>query len=111
MVIQSTQGAVTVLGVEGSLDKDLGEELLSRVSTLPRFGRTRLVIDLSSCPLIDSAGCEALLDLSDAVAERDGIAQLACPTPLCADTLLATGVSDSFDLHPTVREAVLNLAK
>lgn len=111
MIIQTVQGAVTVLALDGSLDGDLGAELLSRVETLPRVGRTQAVLDMSACPLIDSAGCEALLDLRDSLQDRDGVAHLAGVTPLCADVLCATGVDESFELFPHVRDAVLSLAK
>ena len=111
MINQTTQGAVVVLAIDTPLDAEAGSLLADRVAALPRGGRPQLVIDMSGVPLIDSAGCEALLDIGDAVGDVGGAANLACPAPLCSDVLHATGVADHFELFETVNEAVANFAR
>lgn len=99
------------MAVAAPLDCDTGRDLNERIASLPKRGRALLVLDLADCPLIDSAGCEALLDACDAITDRDGVVCLAAVPPLCSDILAATGVGDSFASHPSVRDAVLDLAR
>ena len=111
MITCTTQGAVSVLSIDSTLGEEKGSELLDRANELPRIGRTLVVLDMAACPLIDSSGCEALLDFHEMITSRDGLAHLACVAPLCHDVLYATGVGRRFESFPGVREAVLDLAK
>ena len=111
MVKQTTQGAVTILALDTPVDAEAGAQLLERVTTAPRGGRPQFVIDLSASALIDSAGCEALLDLRDTATSVGGAAHLACAGPLCEDILVATGLFECFQIHETVNEAVASFAR
>lgn len=111
MIKESQQGAVRVLAIEGALNSEEGDRLREAIETHPTGGRPQLVLDLSETPLIDSAGCEALLDTRDAVVSVGGAAHLAGLSPLCIDTLDATGLKRFFQVHEGVQQAVAQFAR
>lgn len=111
MITQTTQGAVTIFSLDMALDVDIAETLVDRVTDLPRGGRPQLVFDMTSMPFIDSAGCEALLDIQDHVSGIGGAAHLASLGPLCKDILTATSVENSFHLFDGVNEAIASFAR
>lgn len=111
MITQTSQGAVTVLSLNATLDAELGATLVDRVEELPRGGRPQLVVEISGVGLVDSAGCEALLDARDRVASVGGAAHLAGASPLCRDIFSATGVDEVFEVFDTVNEAVASFAR
>lgn len=111
MIKESCQGAVTILTVDTPLNGETGPTLVDRVVKLPRGGRPQVVLDLATVPLLDSLGCEALLDTHDLLAEVGGDAKLAGPAPLVRDILNATGVADAFEVLDTVNEAIAAFAK
>ena len=65
-----------------------------------------VVLDMSDVPLMDSAGLDALLDISDAVLLKGGAVKLAALTQLCADVLRVTGVAGHFETYKEVKIAV-----
>lgn len=111
MIKESQQGAVRVLAIEGALNAEEGERLRDALVKKPAGGRPQVVLDLSETPLIDSAGCEALLDVRDAVVEVGGAAHLAGLSPLCVDTLAATGLQRYFQAYEGVQQAVGQFAR
>ncbi|TWT98084.1 STAS domain protein [Botrimarina colliarenosi] len=106
MIKCSTQGAVQVFAIEGPLLTETAERLLSAVEECPRVGRPQWVVDLAEVPLIDSTGCEALLDTRDAATKVGGAVHLAGLNPLCNDILSATGVGRYFPKFEAVKQAV-----
>lgn len=111
MIKESQQGAVRILAVEGALNEEEGGRLCESVAACPAGGRPQLVLDLSDTPLIDSAGCEALLDTRDAVVGVGGAAHLAGLSPLCLDVLAATGLNRYFQSYEGVQQAVAQFAR
>lgn len=111
MIKVSQQGAVRVLAIEGALDHEEAQRLQEAVESIPTAGRPQLVLDLSEVPVIDSKGCEGLLDVRDAVVEVGGAANLAGVGPLCEDVLAATGVGRYFQTFAGVQQAVAQFAK
>jgi anti-anti-sigma factor len=107
----TTHGAVSVITLDTALDGESGDLLRSRVEDLPRGGRPQVVLDLSTVPLLNGAGCEALLDVCESLAERGGAAHLAGLSPLCSDILIATGIADHALVFPTTKEAVAQFAR
>ncbi len=111
-MIKSTQhGAVQLLSIEGALNGEEAERLAEQLEALPRAGRPQLVVDLAEVPLIDSVGCEALLDTRDAVTQRGGAVHLAGLNPLCQDILTATGVSRFFQSFESDKQAISQFAR
>lgn len=111
MVVTSKQGAVTIFAVESTLNAESGDELRTAADNLPRLGRPQIVIDLSQTPLIDSAGCEALLDVRDAAVDIGGACCLAAAAPLCADILAVAGLDEQFAIFNGTNEAVASFAR
>lgn len=110
MIKNSQQGAVTVFAIEGPLNEEEGGCLRDRFEAMPRLGRPQLVLDLAEVPMIDSAGCEALLDTRDAVTADGGAVHLSGVSPLCHDILEATGVLRYFRVFDAEKQAVAQFA-
>jgi anti-anti-sigma factor len=106
VVKTSTQGAVLVFTIDGPLNLEEAGRLREAVATAPRVGRPQWVIDLAETPLIDSAGCEALLDARDSVVTVGGGVYLAALSPLCRDILIVTGAIRYFQVFEGVKQAV-----
>lgn len=111
MIKQTQQGSVLVLSIEGALNAEESERLGEVLTATPVAGRPQLVLDLADTSLIDSAGCEALLDARDAVVQAGGAAHLAGVSPLCTDVLAATGVGRYFQTFEGVQQAVAQFAR
>ncbi|QDT69045.1 STAS domain protein [Planctomycetes bacterium MalM25] len=111
MIKASNQGAVLVLDVAGPLNQEEADRLRGQIDSLPRVGRPQVVIDLAEVPLIDSAGCEALLDAREAVTADGGGVHLAGVSPLCHDILEATGVLRYFSVFDGEKQAVAQFAR
>ena len=106
-----SQGAVRVIGGDQALTIDNVSEAGKLCEQALMQGQPRLVFDLHSIPLIDSAGLELLLDVSDRCIERGGALHLAAPTPLCQDILRATLVADRFTIFRDALSAVGSFAQ
>lgn len=111
MIVSSKQGAVTILSVESALNAELAEDLKTAANSLPKLGRPQLVIDLASTPLIDSAGCEALLDIHDKAVDIGGECCLSSPSPLCRDILAVSGLDQQMLVFDGSHEAVASFAR
>ncbi|MEQ8847525.1 STAS domain-containing protein [Botrimarina sp.] len=108
---RTRQGAVDVVGVDAPLTAESGGELLAAYDDAREPGRPQWVLDLAETPLIDSAGCEALLDLRDRALGAGGVVCLAGVSPLCHDVLLATGLDAQFPVFQSTKSAVAYFAK
>lgn len=111
MIKSSNHGAVQVLAIEGPLNEEEAARLSEQIESIPRTGRPQLVIDLSESPLIDSVGCEALLDCRDAISQLGGAIYLAGLTPLSQDILAATGVIRFFQSFASDKQAIAQFAR
>lgn len=111
MVKSTTQGAVQVFTVEGPLNAEEAERLLDAIEATPQAGRPQWVLDLGDVPLMDSAGCEALLDTRDAAVSVGGAIHLAAVSPLCRDILVATGVERYFQSFDGINQAIAQFAR
>lgn len=111
MIHPTTQGAVHVLSIDGTLNEEEAERLAEKVAAMPRAGRPQLVLDLANVSLIDSAGCEALLNVRDTIHQLGGAVHLAALSPLCHDILTATGVIRFFPTFACDNQAVSHFAK
>lgn len=102
MFAASRQGAVHVITGDSPL---IGEQLQAVepvVENCLAVCPPRVVLDMESVPLVDSAGLECLLDLRDRCLERGGGLRLAAPNRLCRDILSITGVAEQIEVFPTI---------
>jgi anti-sigma B factor antagonist len=91
-----------VLVVVGELDLFTGPELRRRaLERVEAAGGGDLVLDMSACPLVDSAGCAALLAVTRGVRARGGRLIIAGPTEGPARVFEMMGLAD---LIPVVDE-------
>ncbi|MEO0529828.1 MAG: STAS domain-containing protein [Planctomycetota bacterium] len=111
MIKSATQGAVQVFTLEGALNAEEADHLRDAIEAVPRSGRPQWVFDLAEVPLIDSVGCEALLDARDAAVSVGGAAHLAGVSPLCKDILAATGLERYFQIFEGTNQAIAQFAR
>lgn len=111
MVQTESQGAVRVFSVVGQLNREEADALRGSLEAEPSVGRPQWVIDMSEVPLIDSAGCEALLDAWDTAHRVGGSVHLAGLTALCRDVLAVTYTLANFPTFDTVSQAVAQYAR
>jgi anti-anti-sigma factor len=95
----------TVVRVTGSLDLALAPRLERIVERTARDGSSRIVIDLSRCEFLASAGLTALMRA--ARLRADGIdLRLVADSRLVLRPLQITKLDGDFDIRPTLREAL-----
>jgi anti-anti-sigma factor len=102
MITHSRQGAVDVLSLDAALQEENCDSLRAAAEECVKRGQPRLIIDLGSAAFIDSAGLEAILDISDRCLERGGACKLSSPNALCMDILRATGVAEDVEIVETI---------
>ena len=90
-------GTVYVVRSEGPLRSDAIEPLNKLVEDKLTGGVPFMVVDFASTPLIDGAGLEWLLDLSDECCDRGGCLRLCNVGELCHDVLRVTGVGSRIE--------------
>ena len=111
MVEVTRQGTVDVISTVDPISSASVDELTSVLDERLVAHQPRVVLDLSSVPLIDSAGLEWLLDLADECTARTGMLTLAAPNALCRDVLEVTGIARQFVLFDEVSAAVGSFAR
>jgi anti-sigma B factor antagonist len=102
-------GSVTVLTISGEFTSDQAE--MFRRSCLDRFeaGIKDVVLNLEHMTLIDSAGLELLLWLSEEVAEHNGQLRLVNPDETVRLILEITRLERRFDVHECIESAAKSL--
>jgi anti-anti-sigma factor len=100
------RGAVHVISGDSPLNSEHGEQLKRICADCLETGQPRMVFDLQAVPIINSEGLELLLDLRDRCLKRSGALQLACPSALCRDILVATGVASQIAIFDDLTAAI-----
>jgi anti-anti-sigma factor len=111
MFERTRQGAVDLIkGDQPIITNSLAEfsEVLDRCVSQRQ---PRVVVDMSSIPLLDSRGLELLVDCQRQSIARGGCIKLASPSPLCRDILTATNVIAMFDVFDNALEAAGSFAR
>jgi anti-anti-sigma factor len=106
MIHHETQGAVDVVQVDGTLNREQSDALAEKFVQIVKEGTPMVVCDLTHVQLIDSEGLEWLLDASDSVTHNGGTMKLAGLSPLLSDILRLTGVSNRFEIFETAKAGV-----
>lgn len=111
MFYVNSQGSVVIFAGTAPLTAE--HIAAARVTAEECFGngQPKIVVQLASIPLMDSAGLEFLLDLRDQAVRYGGLVQLAEPKALCRDILQATGVADEFAIFDLLSAAVGSFAQ
>lgn len=91
------QGAVTVLRPRGQIVSAGADELRDRMLVAIERSLGRLVLDASDVQYVDSAGLEALLDVSDELGSGGRVFKVCGATETLREVMDLTGISDRFE--------------
>ncbi|TWT93982.1 STAS domain-containing protein [Stieleria varia] len=110
MPLIERHGTITVLRPSGPVRCDTVSPLNEMVSSHLGGGVPLMVIDFSAAPLIDGAGLEWLLCLSENISRRGGCMRICGVNELCSDLLRITGVGDRIETLPDLTSALGSFA-
>ncbi|MEQ8770669.1 MAG: STAS domain-containing protein [Phycisphaerales bacterium] len=99
------QGAVTVLKPRGPVVGDDAKGLASRAHEVFKQTRGRFVLDASDIAFVDSAGLEALLDITELLAPSGQSLKLCQTNETVRETLNLTGLADEFEHYEDAHHA------
>ncbi|MCL6582566.1 MAG: STAS domain-containing protein [bacterium] len=106
MKIKETKlGLISILSLVGPLVEEHTGLLRERLERCLNSGDIRVLIDLKEVPLIDSAGLELLWDALMKFRKVNGSLKLAQASPLVMDILLATRMSNTFEIFSDQEKA------
>ena len=98
MIIEEIRhGTVMVLKLTGALVEDDLNDLATSVKDQLSAGASRLILDLSDVPFIDSAGLECLLETVEEAEKHGGGIKIACATEITRDILIATRLAGRIE--------------
>lgn len=103
---EQTQGAVTVLRPEGPLAGNDAEELKVRLIQAQRDSLGRFVLDAAAIALTDSAGLEALVEVTEEMAHSGNALKLCGANETLRQVLELTGLAPLFEHFEDVNAAV-----
>jgi anti-sigma B factor antagonist len=99
-------GAVTSLRPLGPVITDDAAALRNRLLDTHRQSLGRLVLDMGGVPYLDSAGLEALLDVTEALGRSGQALKLCGANDVIRESLELTEIADLFDYFGDVNDAV-----
>ncbi len=99
----------TVVVVQGRLTIDEVDTFRRSFQERINDGKIEIVLDLNELELIDSAGLELLLWLSDEVARQGGQLRLVRPSDTVGKIFSITRLEQRFNMHDSVESAARSL--
>lgn len=106
MEIQETlQGAVLVLRPVGALVEADAAEFRTRAGDAASRSLGRMCVDAAGVPYVDSTALEALVELTERLAEGGRALKLCSVTQTVREVLEVTGWIDSFEVYDDVPSA------
>ncbi len=109
-ITTSTQDGVTLITLTGNLDSSSSTQAQEKILPLVSPGCC-VVLDLSGCGYVSSAGLRVLLMFAKQLAGQKGKLALAGLCPEIKDVMEMTGFSGFFQMFPTVQEAAAVLRR
>lgn len=106
----TSNGAVQIVAVKGSLDALTAPELADALATQVRDGNTQLVADLSGLDYTSSAGLRVLLNSVKEARSHGGDLRLASVQPNVKKVLDLSGFMGIMKSFPDVDAAVASFA-
>lgn len=100
------EAGVTVIEAAGDLDVASAPELRNLLSQEIDAGHTRLVVDLSEVPFVDSTGLGTLVAIMRQASQAGGALKLASPRDTVSRVLTLTRMREFFDVSNSVAESV-----
>jgi len=109
-ITTTLQDGVSVIGVCGSLDSTTAPRAQDEILPLVGSG-CRLVLDLSRCDYVSSAGLRVLLMIAKQLAAKNGQWAIAGLSNEIQDVMEMTGFAGFFTTFGTVAEALAAVKK
>jgi stage II sporulation protein AA (anti-sigma F factor antagonist) len=103
---EERRGAVVVVKPEGPLSQDDASQFRARVATVSQRSLGRFVVDLSRVPFTDSRGLEALVDLSEQLAQSGRGLKLCGANETLREVFTLTDVAMLFEHYDDANSAV-----
>lgn len=103
---ESKQGAVTVLKPTGPLQQQDAVEFRTLAMRTLESNLGRILIDMSAIPFADSAGLEAMLDVTEELQKSGQALKLCAANKTIREVLTLTGISPMFEHFDDVNTAV-----
>jgi anti-sigma B factor antagonist len=103
---EQTQGAVAVLKPAGPLSQDDAKSFKEQVVRNLGNNLGRFVVDMSEIPFVDSAGLEALVDITEQLSQSGRSLKLCAANKTVREVLHLTNLAGQFDLFEDVNTAV-----
>ena len=103
---EKRHGAITVLRPRGPIADPEHTVVLEQARQTMTRTRGRFVIDASDIAFVDSAGLEALLDVTEMLAPSGHVLKLCGTTETVRETLELTGLAGEFEHYEDVQMAV-----
>lgn len=100
---------ISVLTVSGELTVDQGDAFRRACQDRLAAGIRDIVLDIEHLALIDSAGLELLLWLTEEIGRRNGQVRLVKPDENIDKILQLTRLQRRFNIHPSVESAAKSL--
>ena len=106
MKIKETKlGLICILSISGPIVKDHIQTLAESLDNHLNAGDLRILVDLQEAPLIDSSGLELLWDNLMNFRKNGGGLKLVNTSPLVKDILLATKMTNIFEIFSDQEKA------
>jgi anti-sigma B factor antagonist len=99
-------GDCAVLRIDGEIDAYAAPQICDRVVDLARNGTVHIVADLRGAGFLDSAGVGGLVGSRTGLRARGGSLTLVASTDRILQIFRLTGLSDAFELHRCVLDAI-----
>jgi anti-anti-sigma factor len=96
-----TKGNKTVIGIEGNLDGQTAEYAQEKLMSYV-FPNSLIIIDMSKCPYVSSAGLRVLLMTAKQLAKIGGTGVFAGLIEEVRDVMEMTGFSSIFESYDTL---------
>ena len=103
---EQKQGAVVVFRPGGALTGDDAEVFVGRFRTAMNGAMGKCVLDAAEISYVDSAGLEALLDLSDEMADLGRGLKISQVNETLRETFELTKIASSFEYYDDINAAV-----
>ena len=100
------QGAVSVIKPVGALVAQEAEQFKARALEVARQSLGRVLVDASGVPFVDSAGVEALVDLTEELGQGGRVLKLCAATGTVREVLDLTGWAEAFEFFEDVNTGV-----
>lgn len=102
-------GHITVVAVSGELTADQGDAFRRACQERFEAGGRDVLLQMKELSLVDSAGLELLLWLSDEIGKRAGQLRLVSPDETIRKILEITRLERRFTIHESVETAAKSL--